>query len=114
MSALTHSILKAAITLLIPQIVVIGSVQLLATDQYLAFEYGKASFPPDAYGFTSQQRFELASTNVHYVRAHLSENELSSERVDGVPVYNAREVGHMADVQTVFQSVLRVWHLSLA
>lgn len=101
--------LKVFILLLIPILVVVGGVSLLATDEYLAFEYGKAGFPPDSFGFTQRERFVLASTNIHYVRAHLPNDELSKQTLNGVPVYNAREVGHMADVQAVFQSVFRVW-----
>jgi len=102
-------ILKTLLVLIIPIILILGSARLLATDAYLTFEYGKSSFPPDSYGFTSQQRFILASTNIHYVRAHLPNDELSKQTLNGVPVYSEREVTHMADVQAVFQSVLRVW-----
>ena len=69
-------ILKLLIILLIPIFVISGAARLLATDSYLAFEYNKASFPPDSFGFTDQQRFILASTNIHYVRAHLHIDEL--------------------------------------
>lgn len=102
-------ILKTLIILLLPLLILLGTVRLLATDQYLAFEYGKASFPLDAFGFTNRQRFILASTNIHYVSAHLPNDELSKQVLNGSPVYNPREVSHMADVQAVFQSVLRVW-----
>jgi len=108
----TTRILKTLLVLLIPIILVLGSARLLATDAYLAFEYGKASFPHDSYGFTPQQRFILASTNIHYVRAHLPNDELSKQTLNGVPVYNEREVMHMADVKAVFQVILRVWQVS--
>ena len=102
-------ILKLLTSLLVIIFIVGGAVQLLATDSYLAFEYNRASFPPDTFGFTNQQRFILASTNIHYVRAHLPNDALSNQILNDAPVYNPREVSHMADVQTVFQSVLRVW-----
>ncbi|HBG75154.1 MAG: hypothetical protein A2X25_13100 [Chloroflexi bacterium GWB2_49_20] len=102
-------ILKLLIILLIPIFMISGAARLLATDSYLAFEYGKTSFPPDPFGYSQQQRFILASTNIHYVRAHLPSDELSKQTLNGTPVYNPREVSHMADVQTVFQSVSRVW-----
>jgi integral membrane protein (TIGR01906 family) len=105
-------IIKNLIVLLIPILLVLGSARLLATDAYLTFEYGKSSFPPDSYGFTLQQRFILASTNIHYVRAHLPSNELSKQTLNGAPVYNEREVSHMADVQSVFQAILRVWQVA--
>lgn len=106
-------ILKVLITLLIPILMIGGAASLLTTDSFLAFEYGKTNFPQDPYGFTSQQRFVLASTNIHYVRAHLPDDELSKQTMNGAPVYNAREVSHMADVQAVFQAVFSVVQASL-
>ena len=102
-------ILKLLIILLITIFIFGGAVRLLATDPYLAFEYDKASFPPDPFGYTQQERFDLASSNIHYVRAHLPSDVLSNQILNGAPVYNPREVSHMADVQAVFQSVSRVW-----
>ncbi|MDP1780027.1 MAG: TIGR01906 family membrane protein, partial [Anaerolineales bacterium] len=102
-------ILKLLIISLITIFIVGGAVQLLATDPYLALEYGKASFPPDPFGYTQQERFDLASSNIHYVRAHLPSDALSNQTLNGAPVYTSREVSHMADVQAVFQSVSRVW-----
>ena len=105
-------VLKTLLVLLIPILLVLGSALVLASDAYLAFEYGKTSFPPDSYGFTLQQRFILASTNIHYVRAHLPNDELSKQTLNGVTVYNEREVSHMADVQSVFQAILRIWQFA--
>ena len=105
-------LLKMMLVLAIPILVILGSARLLATDAYLAFEYGKASFPPDLYGFTSQQRFELASANVHYVRAHLADDALATQKMDGTLVYNPREVSHMTDVQSLFKAILRVWQVA--
>jgi integral membrane protein (TIGR01906 family) len=112
MSNLTRKIIQTFTALLVPLIIVLGIIRLLTTDAYLTFEYGKPGFPGDTYGFTPQQRFILASTNIHYVRAHLPDNELSKQTLNGKPVYNDREVAHMADVQNVFQVLLRVWQLA--
>jgi len=106
-------ILQFLIVLLIPVLIILSAARFLATDRYLAFEYGKASFPPDSFGFTDQQRFILASTNIHYVRAHLPNDELSKQFLNGVPVFTSREVSHMADVQAVFQVILKVWWSAL-
>ncbi|MBI2757788.1 MAG: TIGR01906 family membrane protein [Chloroflexi bacterium] len=112
MSPLLNRILKTLLALLVPLIVMIGSAQLLATDTYLAFEYGKASFPLDTFGYTKQQRFNLASANTSYVRDNLPSEALSSQMLDGKPVYSQREVTHMADVQSAYQSVVRVWQVA--
>ena len=106
--------LELFINLLIPILIITTAVRLLATDQYLAFEYGKASFPLDSFGYTPRQRFILASTNIHYIRAHLPADELSKQRLNGIPVYNSREVMHMSDVRAVFQWVSLVWWLAFS
>lgn len=107
-----NKVLKSLLIFLIPIIVVLGSVSLVATEAYLTYEYGRLNFPADAYRLTPQQRFIMASTNVHYVRAHLPDNELAKQTLNGVPVYNEREVSHMVDVRDVFQFILRVWLLA--
>lgn len=109
----TIQILKTLFILLIPILILTAAVRLLTTDQYLAFEYGKATFPRDQFGFTNRQRFILASTNIHYVRAHLPHDELSKQTLDGIPVYDPREVSHMADVRTVFEAVLFTGKITL-
>jgi integral membrane protein (TIGR01906 family) len=106
-------VLKLLFTLLVPILVIGAAASLLATDSYLAFEYGRTGFPPDRFGFTTRQRFVFASTNVHYVRAHLPSDELAKQTQDGVPLYNPREVTHMADVRAVFQLVMQVWRGSI-
>jgi len=113
MSALAPRSLKLLIALLIPAIVIGTAVRLLATDQYLAIEYSRAGFPRDMYGYSAEKRLELASTDVHYVRAHLPDDALARETLDGAPVYNPREVAHMEDVRAVFQWVLGIWYLGL-
>ena len=105
----TRRLLQLLIISLVPLLLILGAARLLTTDQFLAFEYGKPSFPPDRYGFTPGQRFILASTNIHYVRAHLPENELVKQYLNGAQVFNEREVAHMADVRNVFQIILRIW-----
>lgn len=100
--------LALILVLLIPILITTTVVSGLITDQYLRFEYNKANFPPDSFGFTKQQRFILASTNFHYVRAHLPYDELSKYTLNGVSVYSPREVSHMEDVRAVTQSVFQV------
>lgn len=113
MPLLLNNSLRILIVLLTPILIILSSVRLLVTDEYLSFEYGKASFPPDSFGLTKQQRFDLASSNIHYVRAHLPEDALSVQILNGAPVYNPREESHMVDVRAVFQSALWVWRVVL-
>lgn len=103
--------LKLIFILTLPLFLLLGSVRLLASDQYLAFEYGKLDFPPDTYGFTTSERLIIASANLRFVRENLAIDALSSQVFDGKPVYNSRELSHMLDVQKVYKSVWRVWQM---
>jgi len=109
----TRRLLQLFVISLVPLFLTLGAARLLTTDGFLTFEYGKPSFPPDLYGFTPEQRFILASTNIHYVRAHLPNDELVKQYLNGTQVFNEREVAHMADVRNVFQIILRIWQASL-
>ncbi|HEY5730856.1 MAG TPA: TIGR01906 family membrane protein [Anaerolineales bacterium] len=113
MSSRLTKTLQLIIILLVPVLIVFTATRFLTTDRFLAYEYGRAGFPPDPFGFTERQRFVLASTNVHYVLAHLPDDELAKQTQDGVPVYSSREVTHMADVRAVFLFVMRTWQGSI-
>jgi hypothetical protein len=97
--------MQTLITGMLPLVLVLGAVQLLVTDQYLAFEYGKGTFPPDLYGLSQAQRLDYASANFRFVREAQPLATLAGQQLEGRPAYNAREVGHMQDVQTVFQAL---------
>jgi integral membrane protein (TIGR01906 family) len=112
MSPFTRRLLQIIVISLVPLFLILGAARLLTTDEFLTFEYGKPSFPSDMDGFTPEQRFILASTNIHYVRAHLPDDELVKQSLNGAQVFNEREVAHMADVRNVFQIVLRIWQAS--
>ncbi len=98
--------------LLLPFALVLGSVRLLVTDRYLAYEYGKTSFPADPFGFDQSQRFIYASANFRFVRENQSIEALANQRLGDQPLYNLRELEHMQDVQDVYQVAWRVWQFS--
>lgn len=106
-------ILRTFISILIPILLIIGSVRLIATSGYLSFEYGKSSFPTDPYGFGQSQRFSIASANIEYVRNGLPIQSLADQRLGNTPLYNERELKHMQDVQDVFQITWKGWIIGL-
>jgi integral membrane protein (TIGR01906 family) len=103
--------LRIIIVFLIPFFLLLGSVRFLASDPYLAFEYGKSDFPPDPFGFTPTERTTIASANLRFVRENLDIESLANQVFNEEPVYNARELSHMLDVQKVYQSVWLGWQL---
>ncbi len=113
MPAALARVLQAAIVILLPVVLVLGAVRLLATDQYLTFEYNRPDFPPDRFGFDYAERLSYASTTVRYMRDGLSLNALIELQWNGQPLYNDRELTHMQDVQNVYQATSLVWMLAL-
>ena len=96
-------ILRFLLILSIPFLLIIGSISFLTNDGYLMFEYGKPSFPNDPFGFSAQERLTHAADNLRYIRQNLPSAFLEQQNHNGQPLYNPREVSHMADVQSVFQ-----------
>ncbi len=92
------------LVLIIPLLLIIGSITILTTSSYLSFEYAKPGFPLDLFGFTSQERLEHASDNLRYIRQRLPASFLEQQNHQGQPLYNSREISHMVDVQLVFQA----------
>lgn len=100
----------AVLSLLVPAWLLLTGVRLMMTDQYLRLEYGKGDFPVDTYGFSQADRLEYAPFAVGYL--------LNAEGIDylgglsfpdGSPMYNERELEHMADVKAVVQVALFVY-----
>ena len=106
-------LLKLLISLLVLFLLVLGTVQVLVTDQYLGFEYGKTDFPADPFGFDQAQRLAFASANFRWVREGQPIEALAGQRLGDRPLYNPRELQHMQDVQNVFLVTRWTWHLAL-
>ena len=113
MNSLYTRFLQSLIIVLLPVLLVIGSVRLLNTDEYLTFEYGKTSFPADPFGFDRSQRVAYAGVNFRYVRGNQPIDALAKLRLGDQLIYNARELKHMQDVQKTYQMTTRIWHFAL-
>lgn len=105
--------LRVFITLLIPLILIIGVIRTIPTDTYLSFEYHKASFPPDSYGFYPAMRFVHAAANLKYVRQGQPISALAEQKHNQAPLYNSRELKHMQDLRNVYRTVGRIWYLAI-
>jgi integral membrane protein (TIGR01906 family) len=107
--------LQLIILVLLPVVTVVGIVRVLTTDAYLAYEYGKASFPADVFALPTGSRLALASSNFAYVRLGLPIGALASQSIGVEPVYNERELAHMLDVQRVYRTATSTagWSLGL-
>lgn len=113
MSKLLVQFLKLLIILLIPFVIILGTVRLLATEPYLAFEYNKSDFPEDPIGFDRPQRLAHGAANLQFVTQDQPLADLSGQMHNGAPLYNSRELKHMQDVQYIYQAAWQAWRFAL-
>ena len=109
------SILSYLISLLVPLALIGIALRILLTPIYYTIEYQMPYFPVDEYGFTQQDRLYWAPFAVQYLVNDTDITYLGDLKFeDGSPLYNERELNHMADVKDVVRGALRVWYISLA
>jgi integral membrane protein (TIGR01906 family) len=101
-------IIRWLVILATPVLLTVGTVRFLISwdnPSYPAFEYGRIE--PDAFGFSDQERLELAEATLAYLRQPEPAPEviymLEDLRIPGTdqPLYNTSEIGHMIDVKVV-------------
>ncbi len=115
MNKYLSAILSWPITLLIPLALLGLGVRILLTPLFLNIEYRLPTFPPDEYGFTTQDRLHWGVYGIDYLLNNADISYLGDLKFsDGTPLFTDRELSHMHDVKVVTQGFLRVWYLDLA
>ena len=88
------------------------NIRLLITPFFLEWEYNKANFPPDRYGFSQEQRRELATVAIQFLASPQRPEEairmLEAQTVENEPLYNQRELDHMVDTKVRTDILFRV------
>jgi len=106
------TIIRWLIILAMPFFLGLGTVRLIIAWDYPGFEYGRIR--PDLFGFTPEERLELAHGTLDYLQRPEPAEEvifmLNDLRLPGTdrPLYNEREIGHMLDVKIVADAMKRV------
>lgn len=86
----------------VPILIAMLSVRIVMSPIFLSFEYTRPDFPRDPYGFTTEDRLRYGQLGIDYLVYDLPLNFLSDQVLaDGRPMFNARELRHMDDVQTI-------------
>ena len=101
---MTARIASITLALLVPVLLLMLAIRLVMTPLYLQIEYQRPGFPADSYGMTTAQRLEYAPLTLDYLIANRETRFLSDLRFpSGGVLFNAREIGHLRDVQRVTQ-----------
>ena len=110
---LTGVLAIAAIVVTIPVVLMLSNLYFLATPAFLRLEYGKAGFP-EAPGFSGEERLQRAAATLLYLRSSQGVGALQQLTQNDEPLYNVREIIHLADVKWVMYWVFFVHAVALA
>ena len=108
-------IVRWLVILAMPILLLLTFARGLISEGYLRYEYGKADFPPDIYGFTQAERLELALVAIRFLwqeqPAEQAVAMLEAQRLPGSnqPLYNPYELSHMIDVKHFTEKLWRVY-----
>jgi len=108
------NILSYLVSLLVPLALIGTALRILLSPIYINVEYRMPYFPADEYGMTQQDRLQWAPFALEYLVNNADISYLGDLKFDdGTPLYNERELSHMADVKNVVINALGVWTISL-
>lgn len=98
--------LALGVVVAVPVGLLVAGVQLAMTEGYVALEYARSDFPPDSFGFAFDERLLYAVETVRCLRGGQGVGCLMGVTFpDGLALYNARELRHLADVVVVLGGV---------
>jgi integral membrane protein (TIGR01906 family) len=108
--------LVVAIAVSVTPILVVNAFRVLATGTFVRAELGRDGFPPDGYGFTTDERKELALLGLRSIQPGSDGIVLlgRARLPDGSPAFGLRELTHMRDVRRLFGIALRGQLVALA
>lgn len=99
--------------ILLPSVVLfvmMTSIRLLMNPFFLTIEYNLPGFPPDAFGFTKEDRLHWANLSLKYLLNDADISFLGDLKFEnGAQVFNERELRHMLDVKILVQQMIRAW-----
>jgi integral membrane protein (TIGR01906 family) len=99
-SRVLGALLHLFLTVLFPVLLVLVNARLVMSPAFLNFEYTRPGFPADYFGFTMEDRLNYGPYAIDYLLNGEPITYLGDLRFpDDMPLFNARELRHMRDVQ---------------
>lgn len=94
-----------AIAGLLPPLLLLSNLYILISPAFLDFQYA-LELPP-AERFTAEERVYWAKATLEYLRSPADSSYLETMADEQGPLYNQRELAHMADVKILVDRTLR-------
>jgi len=112
MKTYISSILSWLITIVAPFILIGLGIRVLLSPIFPNIEYRMPYFPPDMYGFSTQDRLHWGMDGINYLLNNADISYLGDLKFsDGTPLFTESELSHMHDVKIVIQNFLHVWYI---
>lgn len=109
------SVTRFLIALSIPLFLLTSAIRIVFITPFMDYEYNRPGFPPDQFGFSTADRMKYGKLSLDYLFTNAGIDTLANAKLaDGSPLYNERELSHMADVKTVLHLRATIWWISLA
>jgi len=106
-----RNVLHWLLSILFMLLILLTSIRMLLTPLFLEIEYNKPAFPPDTYGFSTEDRLYYARYAVDYLLNAEDINNLADLTFEnGDQLFIERELSHMIDVKMLVQLMLKVWY----
>lgn len=107
--------LQIILAIILPFVILMGSVRLLITPGFAVFEYQRSWFPEDPFGMAKDERLKWSRYAINYLTNNEELSYLGDLRFeDGEKVFNERELEHLLDVKKVVKTCLMVWYVVIA
>lgn len=108
----SYRIVFMLLSILTPLLLVTSGMRIALSPIFVNIEYNLSNFPPDTYGFTTEERLVWANYSIQYMLGKSSEEEFSALQFpDGAPLFNEREISHMLDVRDLTVVMLATWRI---
>jgi integral membrane protein (TIGR01906 family) len=89
-------------TVAVPVLLTLICVRIVMSPLFLHVEYTRIGFPPDYYGFTTEERLLYGKKMIDYLVYNRDESFIADLAFDdGSPLFSRGEVRHMEDVKVV-------------
>jgi integral membrane protein (TIGR01906 family) len=106
-----YLVISWLITLAIPFALIGLGIRILLTPIFPNIEYRMPYFPPDDYGFSTQDRLHWGMYGINYLINNADISYLGDLKFsDGTPLFTEPELSHMHDVKVVVQKFLDIWY----
>ena len=103
------------LTASVPVVISVLSILILLSPVFMNLEYTRPGFPPDQYGFTTQERLIFGNQTRRYLISNMSLADLEELQFDdGESIYIERELQHLEDVKVVLKGVLKVFWVAVS